>query len=534
MGVYSKIAKLIKRDYIIFTKQHRRTYHAIPFLDLYEKATGDIVSKDRLSILVRKHPNIDTLSNESLQFTLGILNKFGITTLEACKHPHVFVMNPITLDNYGEILKECGFVNILPNHIIKYHTLVRSRTIAFLKKEGLIKADLNLEEVLYDYFPELPAMCRSLENFPDSTTSILIVRMSVLEKYLKWRLSVTSEEFQRYCRNYLPLKHKPMSDIKEALTIAEDNIMFSKDEIRRNGFIISTDPIKSKLIIDNVKSLAGMDIRQVIRTEPAILKNNYNALLQIRDLLEEYRISDEAQRRCLKVYCMKPQTVKERLEDLINMKEYQILSTNPRVLSMVVHKRKMIKRLSKIKLTKKQCYSLNHLVSSNNVFNNYITSFGNRVCGRDISILINTSLIVDNNKSNTSIKKSNSTESLKATLNQLKKHKYWLHSALSVIDENIQYLKLKFDNKTILEHCQLLLYPISEIKYYVEILLEKRNGLHPDAHLDASYNNLKFSALSDQHILSLVLYEIEKKYHFSGDGVWTNQDGIKLDSKAVN
>ncbi|KAM3966698.1 transcription termination factor 5, mitochondrial, partial [Aphomia sociella] len=485
-----------------------------------------------------KHPGIDTVTNDSLQCTLEILKKFGITTLEACRNPHMFTMNPINMDNYGEILKECGFINILPNHIIKYHTFVRSRTIAYLKKEGLIRPDLNLQEVLYNCFPEWPTKFKSSQDFPESTTSILIVRMSVLEKYLNWRLSVTPDEFKKYCRNYLPLKHKPMSDIKEALAIAQDDIKFNSEEIRRNGFIIASDPIKSKFIIEKVVSLAGMDIRQAIKTEPAILKNNHKSLLKIRDLLEEYRISEEAQRHCLKVYCMNPKTVKARLDELINMKEYQILSTNPRVLSMVVHKRKMMKRLTKIQATKKQCYSLNHLVSSSKVFNNYITSFGEKVCGRDIGIFINTSL--SNNKDNITspTDKVKNSESIKVVLNQLRKHKYWLHSALSVVDENIQYLKLKFDNQTILRHCQLLLYPVTEIQQYVELFLKKRNESDKrqqfDVHLDASYNNLDYSTLTDHHILSLALYEIEKKYHFSGDGIWSNRDGVKLDSRTVN
>lgn len=110
--------------------------------------------------------------------------------------------------------------------------------------------------------------------------------MNVLQKYLKWRLSVTNEEFYKYCRNYLPLKHKPMCDIQEALKVALSEIKFDIGVIKRNGFIISADPLNTKLIIENVQSLADLDIRDAIKIEPAILKNNYNALLKIRDLLE--------------------------------------------------------------------------------------------------------------------------------------------------------------------------------------------------------------------------------------------------------
>lgn len=48
---------------------------------------------------------------------------------------------------------------------------------------------------------------------------------------------------------------------------------------------------------------------------------------------------------------------------------------------------------------------------------------------------------------------------------------------------------------------------------------------------DGSYSSIAFDRLTDHEVLGLVLYEIEKKYHFSGDGIWAKQDG-KLESHA--
>lgn len=82
-------------------------------------STGHILSEDAVPELKKKHPHIDSASHDRLQFTLQILEKFNITPLEACRNPHLFSMNPITVDNYGEILKECGFINIVPKYIIR-------------------------------------------------------------------------------------------------------------------------------------------------------------------------------------------------------------------------------------------------------------------------------------------------------------------------------------------------------------------------------------------------------------------------------
>lgn len=45
-----------------------------------------------------------------------------------------------------------------------------------------------------------------------------------------------------------------------------------------------------------------------------------------------------------------------------------------------------------------------------------------------------------------------------------------------------------------------------------------------------NYSTVRYALLTDDQILSLVLYEIEKKYHFSGDGIWTKQDVSKADT----
>nr|XP_026484806.1 transcription termination factor 5, mitochondrial-like [Vanessa tameamea] len=509
----------------IFSKC-RRFYHDAPFINLYKEVSGQSVSENFLLELQKKNPKIFNLSDEQIKYTLQILKKFSITAEDACFDPHVFCMNHLLLDNYGEILRECNFTVILPKHIIRYHTLVKSRTISQLKKEGLLKEELNLEQLLHNSFNDWPRDGIKLMNFPDSSTNILTIRMSILEQYLQNKFSITHEEFQKYCKNYLPLKHRPMSDIKEAVNIAQNNIKFNIDTIRRNGFIISSDPANTKLILEHVNSIGGLDIREAIKVEPAILKNHYQAILKIKNILEDFNISNEAQRLCLKVYCMRPNTVQERLEHLVKLKEYQVLSSNPRVLYMVVHERKMMNRLAKIQAAKKQCYSLNHLVSSTKVFNTYINSFGNKVCSRDVAVLISSSLRVAGITN-------------KSVLSKLKRHKYWLHTALNVVGENIQMLKKGFADDVIFENCQILLYPVYEVEQYIDFLMKIRDG---DASIkgtskvevDASYNNLNWHILTDNQILSLVLYEIEKKYHFSGDGIWNKLDGSKINTHMLN
>ncbi|XP_038209552.1 transcription termination factor 5, mitochondrial-like [Zerene cesonia] len=323
----------IESQYRCINKHNNGFIHnlEIPFVNLYQKVTGQHLSPKNLEQLRKKEPNLTNFTTEKLYLTLDILKKFGISAEEACCNPHLFCMNAISMDNYGEIFKECGFTKIVPKHLIRYNTIVKSRTIAYLKKEGLLNNESNLEEVLLAKFQEWPEQQKSLKKFCDANTSILTIRTSVLERYLEWRLHINNEDFAKYCKNYLPLRHRPMSDIRQAIDIAENIIKFELKVIKRNGFIISSDPVNTNLILENVDSLGGIEIKEAIRLEPAILKNNYNSLLEIKELLKQYDIAEEAQRRCLRVFCMNPDSVRDRLNELVNMKEYKVLATNPRV-----------------------------------------------------------------------------------------------------------------------------------------------------------------------------------------------------------
>lgn len=44
---------------------------------------------------------------------------------------------------------------------------------------------------------------------------------------------------------------------------------------------------------------------------------------------------------------------------------------------------------------------------------------------------------------------------------------------------------------------------------------------------DVSYLRDSSGSIKPEHLLSLVLYNLEKNHHFSGDGVWSSNPHIK-------
>lgn len=106
----------------------------------YSSVVSGSVPENIVSYLEKKHPKVITLGEDSLQNTLHVLKKFGIGAEDACLEPHIFCMNPISMDNYGEILKECNFTVILPKHIVRYFNLIN----IMLEIAEIIACSVNL------------------------------------------------------------------------------------------------------------------------------------------------------------------------------------------------------------------------------------------------------------------------------------------------------------------------------------------------------------------------------------------------------
>jgi len=75
----------------------------------------------------------------------------------------------------------------------------------------------------------------------------------------------------------------------------------------------------------------------------------------------------------------------------------------------------------------------------------------------------------------------------------------------------------KFKVNEIFANIHLLLYPIKRIEEKM-LLLQS-----PDAQEDLQLPVANFDSLINNEILTLILYVIESEFHFTGDGIWTEQ-----------
>ncbi|XP_014360210.2 transcription termination factor 5, mitochondrial [Papilio machaon] len=246
----------------------------------------------------------------------------------------------------------------------------------------------------------------------------------------------------------------------------------------------------------------GIDIKEIIRSHPKIAMKNFSNMVEIRKILQEFDVSNEAQIRCFEIYTLSPETIRARLENAKKTPEFITYFNHPRFLKMIHHNKKTTKRLINLYSQNKKCVSLNILSGSFSNYETFEKMHGDRL-GKAKDLLFCICEILGNTSSASDIRKI------------LRRHPFWLNMPLVQIKYVAEQLLKKFSPEDVFENCTILLYPWNKIRDTMVILHHRELlKLHPFDHLD-------ISRLNDSQKLSLVLYLLEKKHYFTGNGVWT-------------
>ncbi|CAB3237267.1 unnamed protein product [Arctia plantaginis] len=311
-----------------------------------------------------KYPVVAKLNEERIQNLVETVNEIGFTSEGLIKEPALFGILPVTLKYRYKVLIECGIENVSPMLVATYLTLLRQRSIEELKTSQILPQHINVENRLAGYMTQWPTSLTTLINEDVNKSTLFTLRLKIIQRYLELVLDLTKEEFYRGISTYPTTKHRPLAYINESLKILQSQIAIPNHKIKSNLYLLHADPENLKNIIYNFKNIGGIDIKEVIRMHPKLAVKNCQTLLDIRKVLEEYNISNEAQRRCFDIYTLGPETVRERLEKAKSTPEFSMFFTHPRFLKMIHYNKTAMKRLGKLYANNKKCLSLNILSGS--------------------------------------------------------------------------------------------------------------------------------------------------------------------------
>ncbi|KPJ13590.1 hypothetical protein RR48_10774 [Papilio machaon] len=460
------------------------------------------IDECQAKLLQLKQPVLKEISEKEFKTVTETVKELGFSTQTLILNPALFGVLPITLKYRYKVLEECGLQNIKPGDLLRYLNIVKQKTIGQLRSDGQIPYYLNIENRLASCMTQWPTSLTTLIYGDVNNFSLYSLRLKIIQRYLELVLDLSSDEFYRGLKTYPTIKHRPLEIINETLNILQTQIMIPNFKIKSNLYLIHADPENLKNLIYNFRFIGGIDIKEIIRSHPKIAMKNFSNMVEIRKILQEFDVSNEAQIRCFEIYTLSPETIRARLENAKKTPEFITYFNHPRFLKMIHHNKKTTKRLINLYSQNKKCVSLNILSGSFSNYETFEKMHGDRL-GKAKDLLFCICEILGNTSSASDIRKI------------LRRHPFWLNMPLVQIKYVAEQLLKKFSPEDVFENCTILLYPWNKIRDTMVILHHRELlKLHPFDHLD-------MSRLSDSQKLSLVLYLLEKKHYFTGNGVWT-------------
>ncbi|BFF89269.1 transcription termination factor 5 mitochondrial [Drosophila madeirensis] len=452
------------------------------------------------SAALEKHPELKTVKRKDLLNSYDILKALQYSVDDIIAKPMIIYYGATTLSNRHSVLLECGFHDVTIQTLAKYVTVV-NRPIDFLKAHGFIPFDMKVHERLASLFTDisLPLATQELEN---ESISLRTLRQSLMNAYLRERLQMDDGDLQKLWRVYSRVRHKSFRSVQDTVELLTKELKFSAERLRKNSFLLHADADNVRRIMQEIPTIDSQDIRDIGYRRPKILMSTCDSLKQTLRNVRSFGINEGAVLRCLEVLTLGPDTVLERLRDLQEIEEFQVLGTNPRVLRLVHYQNKARLRLDYLTQLKVRCASLHILSCGSEAFAKFARDGSDRTKGRDIVVYLGNVLSKDEH----------------ALRNLLSRHPNWCHIPLLHVKQCLEYLKSKkFSLSEIFDNIHLLLYPIKRIEE--KLLLLQSSEIQEDLQLPVSDVN----DLSNSEILTLILYLIESEFHFTGDGIWTEQ-----------
>lgn len=462
------------------------------------------IEETEANYLVIKHPLITKLNEAKIQNLINTVCNIGYLRKDILDNPSLFGILPVTIKFRYEVLQECAIENISIKDILSYLSLVKQNTIGDLIKSNKILHYVNVENRLASYMTQWPTSLTASVSGDVHELNLYSLRLKIIQRYLELLLDLTCEEFYRGIQTYPTIKHRPLKVINETLQILQSQVMISTHKLKNNLYLVHVDPDNLRNIINNFRSIGGIDIKEIIRMHPKIATKRYETLVEIRNVIREFGITDEAQIRCFDIYTLAPSTIKERLEKAKSIPEFNTFFYHPRFLKIIHYNTIAVKRLNKLYGNNKKCLSLNVLSGSSDRYELFEKSPGDRLGkGKDLIFCIQQSLG----------KKFKSQDIRSA----LRKHPFWINIPLVQVKFVHKNLAKHFSDEEIFHNCPILLYPWNKIKTILDLF---KKHSHKNT-LFCDYIDL--DKLSQSQKLSLVIYMLERKHYFSGNGVWSEE-----------
>lgn len=428
---------------------------------------------------------------ELLAQTINFCKGLGYSNKDILSAPGLLTCHPLEIEQHYYSLIEGGFQDVNPRVLSKTRMYMK-KLVSYLKSYKLISNSTNVEEKFITCIEDKEIASKIKLNLGDDKIWSHI-HLKILENFLKLRLRGTEDEINNLLRVHKIIRNKSFKVIQENIKIAED-LGFETRKLIKYGYLLGNYPNYPKTTLRDLDNIAGINMRVAMRRYPKLIMTSPKSIIKIYGILKEFNIPDEIIQNTPNVFHMSPETVKVRLQTIEQSKDLKVLLTQPKILALIVHHNRAKTRWSFLQQLQLRCTSFTILRTDHDtIFEEYVKE------GKDINKRAD---LYNYLKNLFSIP-------IKDIQSKIARHPFHLQVPLKDMQETYDYLiQNRFTQINIFNVVFILLYP----KYKVQ-----------EAHATIKHDsNFNYKSLSQVNKLNLMIYLMEKEYHFTGNGIWRN------------
>ncbi|XP_011877924.1 PREDICTED: uncharacterized protein LOC105567577 isoform X2 [Vollenhovia emeryi] len=420
-----------------------------------------------------------------------ICQKYNVKVESLEKLQYCLKLLDYTLEHRINVLKDIGVpvinVSLVNNTIYHLH-----KKVSKFKEAANIPANQDIAEHIFD--GRVPEDISQLE---------LSDNLTVLEYYQRCLLYYKTRVFGLpYLDDKILLsrymKIKSISMIADTLKVLRVDLQYDDKMIKKNPSVViaSADNIRS--LLSSFTDILDIPIVTLLRKHPHILFQDVHNIKQLLMLFKQYEIPEKYVKRYMKVFTTSNEAFHERMEMMKRHPNLNMWYKHPRFLQIVCQIKKTKQRLEYIDIMDSSKWANPNTFLSSAAAIDKSLQTGLVSSKRNLRYILMKELGVD-------------------ASDLLMRHQHWKTVAFVDIMQMLKYLKKHFTINEIRPNIHIVLYEQSRVKKVL-------------ADLKRQYSQSAEYSFTDSQYLALCLYVLEKGNHFTGDGVWSNEQSSKPQS----
>ncbi|KAK0088286.1 hypothetical protein PV325_012482 [Microctonus aethiopoides] len=454
------------------------------------------MKESEVKYLLRNNDKIFEIDENRILQNIRICKSQKIDVLRNENDIEFLFLNEEVLTSRILILREIGAKYINTAMIM---SLASNVPMILFKAFTGISKDEDVAKNLYSYLHKPPSDIPPLENINDYMT-VSYFRQRCLSHYLQWRFQLSNTSEKKINIVASRLKNKTFSSIKYSFDVLHEDGKMPIQKIWKYSCLQKSSENDLKILLNEIRTICDISFVELLEIDPALHKMRLKNVICLKKCLEEHNIEREQIKNCPKILL---------LDEIDFLKEWNLITTSPKlkvflkhplVLRIFMQNDRINNRLEYLRYLNVSHVNMDYLIKTPDDFERCIKSGIFKYRAKDINMTLSRHSGINPAR----------VEKL------LSIHPFWRRIELFSICNTLNYLKSKFNIADIENNLYLILYH----KDKVESVLE--NLIHENKLLDDS------NRYTSSQLLALCAYEIEKKFNFTGDGVWNTNNQQQL------